>query len=75
VIARLALASLACLALADAASAAEASRAPYGVTKTGEAVEAITLKNDRGMTVRILTLGGIIDRPPRPSGQCDRRPA
>jgi aldose 1-epimerase len=69
VIARLALASLACLALADAASAAEASRAPYGVTKTGEAVEAITLKNDRGMTVRILTLGGIIDQVRTPDRQ------
>ena len=37
------------------------SRAPYGTMKSGEAVERITLRNARGMSVGILTLGGIVD--------------
>ncbi|CAN5157412.1 galactose mutarotase [soil metagenome] len=40
--------------------AAEASRAPYGVTAAGAPVEVFTLKNDRGMTVRVLSYGGVI---------------
>jgi aldose 1-epimerase len=42
------------------ALAAEASRAPYGVTTAGAPVEVFTLKNDRGMTVKVLSYGGII---------------
>jgi aldose 1-epimerase len=45
---------------ATPALAAEATRAPYGVTSTGAPVEVFTLKNDRGMTVRVLSYGGII---------------
>lgn len=40
--------------------AAEATRAPYGVTAAGAPVEVFTLKNDRGMTVKVLSYGGII---------------
>lgn len=39
---------------------AEAIRAPYGVTAAGAPVEVFTLKNDHGMTVRVLSYGGII---------------
>jgi aldose 1-epimerase len=45
---------------AQATQAAEASRAPYGVTAAGVPVEAFTLKNDRGMSVKVLSYGGII---------------
>ncbi len=45
---------------AHSALAAEASRAPYGVTAGGAPVEVFTLKNDRGMTVKVLSYGGII---------------
>ena len=48
------------LACATPALAAEATRAPYGVTASGAPVEAFTLKNDHGMTVRVLSYGGII---------------
>ena len=36
------------------------TREPFGVTQTGEAVELITLANRTGMTVRVMTYGGII---------------
>jgi aldose 1-epimerase len=42
------------------AVAAEATRSPYGVTAGGAPVEVFTLKNDRGMTVKVLSYGGII---------------
>jgi len=42
------------------ALAAEARRAPYGVTSGGQPVEVFTLTNDRGMSVKLLSLGGII---------------
>jgi aldose 1-epimerase len=53
---------IAALALACAAPtlAAEATRAPYGVTAGGEPVEMFTLTNDHGMTVKVLSYGGII---------------
>lgn len=57
------LAIIAALLIASAASsarAAEATRAPYGVTAAGAAVEVFTLKNDRGMSVSVLSYGGII---------------
>ena len=40
--------------------AAEATRAPYGVTAAGQPVEVFTLKNDRGMSIKVLSYGGII---------------
>lgn len=42
------------------ALAAQATRAPYGVTAGGAPVEVFTLENDRGMTVKVLSYGGII---------------
>jgi aldose 1-epimerase len=39
---------------------AQATRAPYGVTAGGAPVEVFTLKNGHGMTVRVLSYGGII---------------
>lgn len=55
------------------AQAAQVSRTQYGVTAKGESIEAFTLQNARGMTVRILNYGGIIDelRAPDRSGQCE----
>ncbi len=41
--------------------AAGVSSTAYGTTAAGEKVERITLRNARGMTVSVLTLGGIID--------------
>lgn len=57
---RAALAAVALLLAAGPAFAATASRAPYGVTAAGAPVEVFTLKNDRGMTVKVLTYGGVI---------------
>ena len=42
------------------ALAAQVSRAPYGVTAGGAPVEVFTLQNDRGMSVRVLSYGGVI---------------
>lgn len=42
------------------ALAAAATRAPYGVTAAGAPVEVFTLKNDHGMTVKVLSYGGVI---------------
>lgn len=57
---RAALAAVALLLAAGPAFAATASRAPYGVTAAGAPVEVFTLKNDRGMTVKVLTYGGVV---------------
>ena len=46
------------LLLADAPSV---TRVPYGTTAAGEPVERVTLRNARGTTAAVLTLGGIID--------------
>jgi aldose 1-epimerase len=46
--------------VASSSLAAEATRAPYGVTAAGKPVEVFTLKNDRGMSVKVLSYGGII---------------
>ena len=54
------IAALAAAALGLTASPG-VTRAPYGTAKTGEAVERITLRNARGTSVGILTLGGIVD--------------
>jgi aldose 1-epimerase len=40
--------------------AAEVSRAPYGVTAAGAPVEVFTLKNDHGLSVKVLSYGGVI---------------
>ncbi len=50
----------AALGAASAASAAEVSRAPFGSLPGGEAVEAITLVNKRGMKVTVITYGAAI---------------
>ena len=50
----------AALLFAAPALAAEASRAPYGVTAAGAPTEVFTLKNDHGMTVKVLSYGGVI---------------
>ncbi|HWT12546.1 MAG TPA: aldose epimerase family protein [Allosphingosinicella sp.] len=44
----------------SSASAGEASRAPFGSLPDGGIVEAITLGNDRGMRVRIISYGASI---------------
>lgn len=61
------------LAACSVVSAAGVSRAPFGVTAKGESIDAFTLKNDRGVSVRILTYGGIINelRSPDRDGTCD----
>jgi aldose 1-epimerase len=51
------------------ALAAQVTRAPYGVTATGAPVEAFTLQNDRGMTVKVLSYGGIITQVAVPDRQ------
>ena len=54
---------------ASPALAAEASRAPYGVTAAGTPVEVFTLKNDHGMSVKVLSYGGIITQINAPDRQ------
>lgn len=53
--------------------AAQVSRARYGVTAQGESIEAVTLENSRGVSVRILTYGGVINelRAPDRNGRCE----
>ncbi|AND70229.1 aldose 1-epimerase [Dyella thiooxydans] len=48
---------LAALALPTAAAAGDASRAAFGKLPDGSAVEAVTLRNDHGVTARVITLG------------------
>jgi aldose 1-epimerase len=52
--------------------AAETSRELYGVTAQGERVEAYTLRNDRGMRVKVLSYGGILNEVvvPDKKGSC-----
>ena len=56
----LAMSLLAAAGGASAAAAADVSRAPFGQLPGGEAVEAITLRNARGMSARIITYGAAI---------------
>jgi aldose 1-epimerase len=56
---RAAAAALALLAAAPA-GAASVTQAPYGTTKGGEAVTQVTLRNDRGMEVKLIGLGAIV---------------
>ncbi|MET0497379.1 MAG: aldose epimerase family protein [Steroidobacteraceae bacterium] len=55
------------------ALAANVSREPYGVTAAGEQVEVFTLQNDRGMRVKVLSFGGILNEivVPDKRGSCD----
>jgi aldose 1-epimerase len=48
------------LSAAAPALGATATRAPYGVTAAGAPVEVFTLANDRGMSVKVLSYGGVI---------------
>jgi aldose 1-epimerase len=48
------------LLVAGSAQAAGVTAAPFGVLKSGEAVEVFTLSNAHGMSVKVLSLGGII---------------
>jgi aldose 1-epimerase len=61
------------LAACTVVGAAEVTRAQFGVTTQGESIEALTLKNARGVSVRILTYGGIINelRAPDRNGKCE----
>lgn len=64
---------LALLCAAGAASAGEATRSPFGQLADGREVEAVTLKNDAGMSVRLIAYGAAIqsvvvpDRDGRPA--------
>lgn len=61
------------LAAGTTVAAAEVTRAQFGVTAKGEAIDAFTLENARGVSVRILTYGGIINelRAPDRNGKCE----
>ncbi|MCP1372646.1 aldose epimerase family protein [Dyella lutea] len=48
---------LAALALPTVAAAGDATRAAFGKLPDGGAVEAVTLRNDHGVTARVITLG------------------
>jgi aldose 1-epimerase len=48
------------LAASAPAAAATVEKAPFGTMPDGTVVDAYTLTNDRGMRVRVLTFGGII---------------
>lgn len=52
---------MAAFALAGApAWSASVTRAPYGTTKAGQKVEQVTLANDRGMSVKIISYGAVV---------------
>ncbi|CAN5266018.1 galactose mutarotase [soil metagenome] len=55
--------------MVSTALAADASQAPYGVTAAGLPVEVFTLKNDHGMSVKVLSYGGIITQINAPDRQ------
>jgi len=55
------LVAIAVLIAARNAVAAETSRELYGVTADGQRVEAFYLRNDRGMRVKVLSYGGILN--------------
>ena len=52
--------TVALLLAAGPALAASTTRAPYGFTAAGAPVEIFTLKNDHGMSVKVLSYGGVI---------------
>jgi aldose 1-epimerase len=47
-------------AVTSVAGAADVQRSPYRTTAQGEKVEVFALRNDHGMTVRMLSYGGIL---------------
>jgi aldose 1-epimerase len=57
---RILLVSAALLAFASPALAADATRAPFGKLTDGTGIEAVTLKNGHGVTVKIMTYGATI---------------
>jgi len=61
------------LAACTAVGAAEVSSAQFGTTSKGESIDAFTLANARGVSVRILSYGGIINelRAPDRNGKCE----
>lgn len=67
------LSGLGLLAACAVVGAAEVSRAQFGVTVKGESIDAFTLENARGVSVRILTYGGVINefRAPDRNGKCE----
>lgn len=67
------LSALGLLAVCTVGAAAEVSSAQFGVTVKGESIDAFTLQNARGMSVRILTYGGIVNelRAPDRNGRCE----
>lgn len=67
------LTGLGLLAACTVVGAAEVSRAQFGVTAKGESIDAVTLENARGVSVRVLTYGGIINelRAPDRNGKCE----
>jgi aldose 1-epimerase len=48
------------LVFANGASAADATRSPFGRLADGRSVEAVTLSNGRGVSVRIITYGATL---------------
>lgn len=61
------------LAVCSVAKAGMVSRARFGETTKGEAIEVFTLENARGVSVRILSYGGVINelRAPDRNGKCE----
>lgn len=61
------------LAACTTVGAGEVSRAQFGLTAKGESIDAFTLVNDRGLSVRVLSYGGIINelRAPDRTGKCE----
>ena len=56
----IAAAAAAALACAKREGASPVMREPFGVTRTGQAVSAYTLKNAHGLELRVIDYGGII---------------
>jgi aldose 1-epimerase len=52
--------ALAAYVTSGAAGAATLDHAPYGTTQGGQAVEIFTMTNEHGLSVRFLSLGGVI---------------
>ena len=50
----------ACMAVNGSANSAEAARAEFGITPSGERVEAVTLTSSNGVTARVITYGATL---------------
>ena len=46
--------------LAETTSAMSITKAPFGSTSAGQAVDLFTLRNERGITAKVITYGAII---------------